>query len=67
MNLYKIMLGIYLMAVVESSFTVRGNMRPAVTFASGLSPIQVKMIKLMMQQKCRRQRIRHGRFANSFC
>lgn len=60
-------LGIQLIGFVESSFEVRGNMRPAVTFASGLSPMQAKIIKLMMQQKCLRQRKRHGRFSNTFC
>ena len=30
-------LGIQLIGLVESSFEARGNMRPAVTFASGLA------------------------------
>ena len=69
MNLNKIILGIQLIAisVVECSFRARGNMRPAVTFASGLSPMQMKIIKLMMQQKCIRQRKRHGRFSKKIC
>ena len=67
MNLYKIILGIHFMAVVVSSFKAQGNLRPAVTFASGLSPRKVKMIRLVMRLKCRRQRKRLGRFANNFC
>ena len=66
MNLNKIILGIQLIAisVVECSFKARGNMRPAVTFASGLSPRQTKLFKLMMKQKCR-QRLK--RFSKNFC
>ena len=37
MNFFKMILGIQLIGLVESSFEARGNMRPAVTFASGLA------------------------------
>ena len=42
----------------------RGNMRGTVTFASGLSPKQVKMMKMMARQVCFR---RYGRFSYRFC
>ena len=51
-------------ALADGRLTARGNLRPMATFASGLSPRQITIIRLMIKQKCHRQ---HGRFAGRFC
>ena len=49
------------MSVVEARrgrFQAKGNMRGTVNFASGLSPVQVKVMQLLARQRC----LRHGRY-----
>ena len=55
---------VLLVSLVQGQLTARGNLRPIVTFASGLSPRQITIIRLMIKQKCHGQ---HGRFAERFC
>ena len=68
MNFYKYALIILAITMyVDASgrrLQARGNMRGTVTFASGLSPIQVKIIQLIARRRCIQ---RLGRFANQFC
>ena len=65
MNFLKLFFFVISMSAVETRrLQSRGNMRGTVTFASGLSPIQIKIIKLLAKQKCIR---RYGRFSQNFC
>ena len=70
MNLCKIIITMLMtMSVVEARrgrFQAKGNMRGTVNFASGLSPVQVKVMQLLARQRCLR-RGRYGRFSNKFC
>ena len=59
-----IQLIVMVVSLVDGRLTARGNMRPIVTFASGLSPRQIIIIRLIIKQKCHRK---HGRFADRFC
>ena len=65
MNFFKFFLFMITMSAAGSRrLHARGNMRGTVTFGSGLSLKQVKMVKMMARQLCFR---RYGRFSYRFC